>query len=412
MKKILVLTVFLITLAACAAPTQVPPEQVVLELAKALNNGDIDAAMALLTDDIVFTVDPPVPPGSPGVLTGQEELRAVFEELVAMNFEMELDLLEIEGDIVKARLRTWVDPTRQLDVAPLEYNEVYIVQDGKISAITDNITDESMTNLMNAMGVAQAQALLQGFIDAQNAGDVEAALALLTDDAVIQLIPPPMEDHDGIFSGKAAIQEWYENLASLHGAGEISNVQVDGDQVSALLNYTDDSLKDIGVDSIDNDWVVSIQDGKITGYIATMTEESTVLLMDAIAAMSPPPEPTAAPTPKPVTSQVDKPEDILGVWVGHDGAYYLQFNEDGSMLVAESLAGVSDSPLTRGTFSFEGTQVNVTDGICDDPGAYKIKSQIYQDGSVILQFSLVKDSCMQGRRDVFLKTFWRPITPE
>ena len=38
MKKILVLTVFLITLVACAAPTQVPPEQVVLELAKALNS--------------------------------------------------------------------------------------------------------------------------------------------------------------------------------------------------------------------------------------------------------------------------------------------------------------------------------------------------------------------------------------
>ena len=82
------------------------------------------------------------------------------------------------------------------------------------------------------------------------------------------------------------------------------------------------------------------------------------------------------------------------------------------MLVAESLAGLSDQPFARGTFSFEGTQVNVTDGICDDPGAYKIKSQIYQDGSVILQFSLVKDSCMQGRRDVFLKTFWRPITRE
>ncbi len=297
MKKILVLTVFLLTLAACAAPTQVPPEQVVLELAKALNSGDIDAAMALLTDDIVFTVDPPVPPGSPGVHTGQEEVRASFEELPALNFEMELDLQEVEGDIVKARLRTWVDPTRQLGVAPLEYNEVYIVQDGKISAITDNITDESMANLMNAIGVAQAQALLQGFIDAQNAGDVEAALALLTDDAVIQLVPPPMEGHDGIFSGKAAIREWYENLASLHGTGEISNVQVDGDQVSALLNYTDDSLKDIGVDSIDNDWVVTIQDGKITGYTATMTEESTALLMDAIAAMSPPPEPTAAPTP-------------------------------------------------------------------------------------------------------------------
>ena len=131
---------------------------------------------------------------------------------------------------------------------------------------------------------ADAEALVQGFIEAQNAGDVEGALALLADEAVIQLVPPPMEGDDGIFTGKEEIRAWYEILASLHGAGELSNVSVEGDQVTAILTYTDDSLKQIGVESIDNEWVVTLQDGKIQGYTATLTEASLAELLAAMAA--------------------------------------------------------------------------------------------------------------------------------
>ena len=130
----------------------------------------------------------------------------------------------------------------------------------------------------------QAESIVQGFIDAQNAGDVEGALAFLADNAAIQLVPPPIERDDGIFTGKEEIRAWYDNLASLHGAGELSNVNVEGDQVTAILTYTDDSLKQLGVDSIDNEWVVTLQDGKIQGYTATLTQESLDKLMDAMAA--------------------------------------------------------------------------------------------------------------------------------
>ena len=129
----------------------------------------------------------------------------------------------------------------------------------------------------------QPESIVQGFIDAQNAGDVEGALTLLADEAVIQLVPPPIEGDDGIFTGKEEIRAWYDNLASLHGAGEINDVNVEGDQVSAILTYTDDSLKQIGVESIDNQCVVTIQDGKIQGYTATLTEASLAKLLAAMA---------------------------------------------------------------------------------------------------------------------------------
>ena len=137
---------------------------------------------------------------------------------------------------------------------------------------------------LSACQPTPAESIVQGFIDAQNAGDVEGALAFLADNAVIQLVPPPVEGDDGVFTGKEEIRAWYETLAALHGEGELSDIKVEGDQVTAILTYTDDSLKQIGVDSSDNEWVVSIQDGKNQGYTATLTEASLAELMAAMAA--------------------------------------------------------------------------------------------------------------------------------
>ncbi len=126
--------------------------------------------------------------------------------------------------------------------------------------------------------------IIMAWNDAQNAGDADAALSYLADDAYIQLVPPPMEGHDGIFRGKEEIRGWWENLYSLNGASTVSNCQVEGETVTCLLNYTDDSLKALGVESIDNELVVTVREGKIQTYTATLTEESLAALM---AAMSP-----------------------------------------------------------------------------------------------------------------------------
>jgi hypothetical protein len=129
--------------------------------------------------------------------------------------------------------------------------------------------------------------IIMAWLDAQNAGDVDAALAFLADDAFITLVPPPMEGHDGVFRGKEEIRAWWENLSSLNGVGSVSNCQVEGDTITCLLNYTDDSLKALGLDSIDNEFVVIVREDKIQTYTATMTDESLAALMATMAAMSP-----------------------------------------------------------------------------------------------------------------------------
>ena len=55
--------------------------------------------------------------------------------------------------------------------------------------------------------------------------------------------------------------------------------------VTCILNYTDDSLQGIGVDSIDNEFEVIIFDGKIQTYTATVTPESLAKLQAATATL-------------------------------------------------------------------------------------------------------------------------------
>ena len=277
----LVLILALLLLTACA-PSFKPPaadaEALVQNIGEALNAGDVDAAMELMADDPVFRTE-----FFNETYTGAEAVRQLFTDLVAGDFRIQAEVQAVDGNAVTTRTTTWgggMPPS----VEPMVATEVYLIEDGKITSITWTPTEESVAKLQAFMARMQAESIVQGFIEAQNAGDVEGALTFLADEAVIQLVPPPMEGDDGIFTGKEEIRAWYENLASLHGTGELSNVSVAGDQVTAILTYTDDSLKQIDVDSIDNQWVVTIQDGKIQAYTATLTEESLDKLMAAMAA--------------------------------------------------------------------------------------------------------------------------------
>ena len=70
---------------------------------------------------------------------------------MAVNWKGELEILQVEGDTVTTKSRTWADPTRALGVAPLEATLVYAVQDGKIKGWTWTLSDESLAKLQAAM---------------------------------------------------------------------------------------------------------------------------------------------------------------------------------------------------------------------------------------------------------------------
>jgi len=132
-----------------AMANQAEKEKVLTAETDALNAGDVDATMALYTDDIIFKFVPMVPP--PGAYIGAEQVRLFMEGLVAGNFKIQFEILQVLGDTAVTRIKTWMDPTIQLGIAPMEMIVVYHIEDGKVKSAVNIFTDESLAKLQAAL---------------------------------------------------------------------------------------------------------------------------------------------------------------------------------------------------------------------------------------------------------------------
>ena len=117
--------------------------------------------------------------------------------------------------------------------------------------------------------------------EATQAGDIEAQMALFADDAVYTLIPPA-PGMSGPLVGKDAIRARREELPDLNAESSIEIRQVDGDTVTASSRYSDDDLRGMDIDFIEGVEEYVIQDGKISVYTWTITDESLDKLMAAM----------------------------------------------------------------------------------------------------------------------------------
>jgi hypothetical protein len=125
------------------------PAAVVIASVEPLSRGDMDAVMAYWADDAVMEVV-----HLDATYTGAAEIRALFEGLLAQNFEMHIaEVLQVEGDTVTTRTSMGTDDTRGLGV-PIESTQVYTVQDGKITALTCSWSEESLAALQAAVEAA------------------------------------------------------------------------------------------------------------------------------------------------------------------------------------------------------------------------------------------------------------------
>jgi ketosteroid isomerase-like protein len=146
--------------AAALPPTQLPPTPMpptanpisatVLGMVERMNAGDLDGVMAYWADDaIVYFFG--LPPTGTEIYKGKGQIRPVFEECIGSHFKWAVEISSVVGDVVNAQAKTWHDFTRQLEVAPLEYTDVYVVKDGKIVAYTSTITEESLSRFKPAL---------------------------------------------------------------------------------------------------------------------------------------------------------------------------------------------------------------------------------------------------------------------
>lgn len=172
--RILVLTVLVLTLALPVAlyAQDTDPAAVLAALEETLNAGDVDAAMALLTDDVVYTSRML---GKESVYSGAAEVRVLFEELVAGDFQIQIEIVQVEGDTVTTKTLTW-GAGMPPGVAPLEAGETYVLQDGKIKSITWAATEESSAKLQAAIAAMPPQAVPE---TGGNAFPISAVVAAL-----------------------------------------------------------------------------------------------------------------------------------------------------------------------------------------------------------------------------------------
>jgi hypothetical protein len=125
------------------------PAAVAIASVDTISAGDVDASLVTFADDAVVNI---LLPGAPETYTGKEEIRAWLESLAAGHWEGGVKILQVEGNTVTTRLKSSMDPTRALGVAPLVGTDVYIVQEGKITSYTWTPTEETTAKLQAAMG--------------------------------------------------------------------------------------------------------------------------------------------------------------------------------------------------------------------------------------------------------------------
>jgi limonene-1,2-epoxide hydrolase len=115
--------------------------------------------------------------------------------------------------------------------------------------------------------------------EAWNAGDVDAYLARVADDAVVDM--PGFGTHTGL----EEIRAWMEGLIPLNPHMGFEILQVAGDTVTVRSTYTDDDFRALGI-VLEADEVIVVQDGKVKSDTWIATDESMAELQAAMAAMA------------------------------------------------------------------------------------------------------------------------------
>jgi hypothetical protein len=142
----MMMLVVILALPLALNAQETDPAKVVTDHLVPFKAGDLDAALAYFADDAVYRIE-----FMDETYTGVDEIRAWWVGLQEQNFDIEVEVVNVEGNKVTTHTKTWTDFTRELDIAPLEATEVYIVEDGKIKSGTWTPTEESVAKLQAAM---------------------------------------------------------------------------------------------------------------------------------------------------------------------------------------------------------------------------------------------------------------------
>ncbi len=144
---------------AGAQSTATDPASVLLAWEKVAfgTSQDIDAALALMTDDAVLTVLPAPPPGTQSVWTGKTAIRQALAANRKLNVTREnVGTPQVDGNKVTVTAKVSNNFFQMLGVVPVEAITEAVVEGGKIKSYTSTLTPVEQARVATAARAYQA----------------------------------------------------------------------------------------------------------------------------------------------------------------------------------------------------------------------------------------------------------------
>lgn len=235
---------------------------------------DIDAALALVTDDAVIRIVPP-PPNTPGgVWTGKEQIRGYLEFIRTQAPVRErVGNVQMVGDKYVFTVKITVNDFRKWGVGAVEHTNEVVLQEGKIKSLTSIMAPAERDRVRAAAQRFQATdpvAVADAFHAAQK-NNAAAGLALLADDAVVRVVPPPPNTPNGTWTGKEQLRQYMEfSVVQDTTIERIGSAQVEGDKATITVMVLVNDFRQWGLSAVEHSVEVVVQNGKIKSYTTTM----------------------------------------------------------------------------------------------------------------------------------------------
>lgn len=142
--------------------------------------------------------------------------------------------------------------------------------------------DRIANALFSAVSSDDPAKVIEAYIAAVNAGDLEAILALYADDAVHIFLPTP-DGSAGVCLGKTNFRMWYEQSLANGDRVELEDgtLAVDGNQATFISQITSDPWRELGLETLEAKTDLVVIDDRIMTHVVTLTPDSVRKLQAA-----------------------------------------------------------------------------------------------------------------------------------
>lgn len=287
MKKLMSFITLLLMALACVFAVNGPtfaqgndPAAIYKALTAAQNAHDANAATALFTDDAAAVA-------GTRMYKGSASIKEWFQVQALGNYQAVMGTPVVTGDTLLIQDQISNDTYKKLGVAPLTDDVQIVVAGGKIKSYALRLNARSAAAYAAALSKApqgtDPGTVTNALIAAENSGNMDAALALFADDAVVIAAPTSAQD-SGIYSGKAAVTTYWQGQFAQHP--KLSSpfvVQLASDMTIANISITGDDIAKLNIGPLNAYAYVVVQDGKIEQFMPNLTPASAAKVAAATA---------------------------------------------------------------------------------------------------------------------------------